>query len=95
MNKHWEIGEKNKYGNECYNLHFTQFYDDEIIISFVQDKDDNSFFIYVSNLLNVEYDYLESETIEEAKEECKYKVREYIQDQVSYYEDMLEKFEEE
>jgi hypothetical protein len=91
MNKHWEYDEF----YESLNLHFTQFYDDEIIISFVQDKDDNNFFIYVSNLLNVEYDYLESETIEEAKEECEYKVREYIQDQVSYYEDMLEKFEEE
>lgn len=95
MSKHWEIGEKNKYGNECYKLHFTQFYDDEVVINFVQDKDDSSFFIYVSDLLNVEYDYLESETVEEAKEECEYKVKEYIQDQISYYEDMLEKFEEE
>ena len=64
MSKHQEIGEKNKYGNECYKLHFTQFYDDEVIINFVQDKDDSSFFIYVSDLLNVEYDYLEAETIE-------------------------------
>ena len=35
MSKYWEVGEKNKFGKECYRLHFTQFYDDEIVAGFV------------------------------------------------------------
>ena len=33
MSKYWETGEKNKFGKECYKLHFTQFYDDEVVVS--------------------------------------------------------------
>ena len=40
MSKYWEIGDKNKFGKECYKLHFTQFYDDEIVAGFVQDEED-------------------------------------------------------
>ena len=29
MKKYWETGEKNKFGKECYKLHFSQFYEEE------------------------------------------------------------------
>jgi len=28
VKKYWEIGEKNKFGKECYKLHFSQFYEE-------------------------------------------------------------------
>ena len=45
MSKYWETGEKNKFGKECYKLHFMQFYDDEVSylenrISSFQENDD-------------------------------------------------------
>ena len=51
-----------------YELHFTQFYDDEIILKLVQDKDDSENYIYVSELLNVEHDEILAESIEDAME---------------------------
>ena len=39
MSKYWEIGDKNKFGKKCYKLHFTQFYDDEVVAGFVQDEE--------------------------------------------------------
>lgn len=91
MNKYWEYDEF----YESWNLHFTQFYDDEVIISFAKDNECGWFEITFQKEHITTDDILEAETVEEAKEECEYKVRGYIQDQISYYEDMLEKFEEE
>lgn len=34
--------------DDVYELHFTQFCDDEIILKFVQDKNDSENYIYVS-----------------------------------------------
>lgn len=81
--------------NEVYELHFTQFYDDEIILKFVQDKDDPENYIYVSKLLNVEHDGMLSESIEDAMEQFEDMVVNHIQERISYYEEMLDKFQEE
>ena len=91
MNRYWKYDEF----YESWNLYFTQFYDDEKFISFAKEYNDDWFEITFQKENITTNEMLEAETIEEAKEECEYKVKEYIQDQISYYEDMLEKFEEE
>ncbi len=80
--------------NDVYELHFTQFYDDEIILKFIQDKNDLENYIYVSDLLNVEHDEIQADSIEDAMEQFEDMVVEHINDEISYYEDMLNKFQE-
>lgn len=95
MNKIREY--ENRYwlkSNEVYELHFTQFYDDEIIFKFIQDKEDSENYIYVSELLNVEHDELLAESIEDAMEQFEYMVIDYIKEKIAYYDEMLDKFQE-
>lgn len=79
--------------DDVYELHFTQFYDDEIILKFVQDKNDLENYIYVSSLLNVEHGKILAESVEDAMEQFEDMVVDHIQDQISYYEEMLDKFQ--
>lgn len=81
--------------DELYELHYTRFCDDEIILKFIQDKNDSESYIYVSELLNVEHDEEFAESIEDAMEQFEYMVVDHIQEQISYYEEMLDKFQEE
>ena len=85
-NRHWL---KN---GEVYELHFTQFYDDEIILKFVQDKEDSGNYICVSDLLNVEHGEVWDDSVEDVMEQFEDMVIEHIQEQISYYEEILEKF---
>lgn len=87
-NRYWLVND------DVYELHFTQFYDDEIILKFIQDKDDSENYIYVSDLLNVEHDEILAKSIEDAMEQFENMVVDHIQEQISYY-DMLGKFQEE
>lgn len=75
-----------------YELHFTKFYDDEIILKFIQDKNDLENYIYVSELLNVEHDEILAESIEDAMEQFEDMIVDHIKDEIDYYEDMLDKF---
>ena len=89
---------KNRYwllNDGVYELHFTQFYDDEIILKFIQDKDDSENYIYMSDLLNVEHDEEFAESIEDAMEQFEDMVIDYIEEKISYYEEILDKFQEE
>lgn len=88
-NRYWLIND------DVYELHFTQFYDDEIILKFVQDKDDLENYIYVSSLLNVEHEEILAESVEDAMEQFEDMVVDHIQEQISYYEEMLDEFQEE
>lgn len=88
-NRYWLVND------DVYELHFTQFYDDEIILKFIQDKEDSENYIYVSELLNVEHDEILAESIEDAMEQFEYMVVDHIQEQISYYDEMLYKFQEE
>ncbi len=87
-NRYWLVND------DVYELHFTQFYDDEIILKFMQDKDDSENYIYVSDLLNVEHDELQADSLEDAMEQFEDMVVDHIKDEISYYEDMLERFNE-
>lgn len=88
-NRYWLVND------DVYELHFTQFYDDEIILKFIQDKKDSDNYIYVSELLNVEHDDILAESIEDAMEQFEYMVVDHIQEKISYYDEMLDKFQEE
>lgn len=89
-NRYWVVND-----DDVYELHFTQFYDDEIILKFVQDKGDSENYIYVSELLNVEHDDILAESIEDAMEQFEDMIVNHIQEQISYYDEMLDKFQEE
>lgn len=52
-------------------------------------------YIYVSDFLRVEYDEIISESAEDVKEQLEYMVMERIEDMITYYKEMLEKFQEE
>lgn len=88
-NRHWLVNDN------VYELHFTQLYDNEIILKFVKDKDNLENYIYVSEMLNVEHDEILAESIEDAMEQFEDKVIDHIQQQISYYDEMLDKFQEE
>ena len=92
---------KRKYENrywlandDVFELHFTQFYDDEVTLKFKQDKDDPENYIYVSDLLKVEYDEIYTDSVDEAMEQFEDMIIDYIEDKISYYEEMLDKFQE-
>ena len=81
--------------DDVFELHFTQFYDDEVILKFKQDKDDPENYIYVSDFLKVEYDEIYADSVDDAMEQFDDMIIDYIEDKISYYEEMLEKFQEE
>ena len=76
-------------------MHFKQFYDDQIILKFVKDEYIPDSYIYVSELLKVEDDSIFADSVEDAMEQFEDMIIERIEDEISYYEEMLEKFREE
>ena len=94
MSQYWETGEKNKFGKECYKLHFTQFYDDEVVAGFVQDEEDDNVFIYISKEMNVEYDTIIADSIEDAKEQIEEMLVEHWNDEINYLENRISSFQE-
>lgn len=88
-NRYWLVN------GDVFELHFTHFYDDEIILKFIQDKDNSENYIYVSDLLNVEHDETQADTVEDVMEQFEDMVIDHIQEQICYYEEMLDKFNEE
>ncbi len=91
-NRHWEIDEYN--GMLVGKLHFTQYYDDEVILSFQQDKDDKETFWYVSDFLKVENDCIFADTPDKAMEEFESKIIEHIEDEICALEEIKDKFNE-
>ena len=88
-NRHWIKNE------DVYELHFRPYYDDEIILKFVQDKEDTNNFIYVSDMLNVEHDEITADSVEDAMEEFEHMIEEHLEGEMDYYEELLRKFKEE
>ena len=87
-NRYWLVN------SDIYELHFTQFYDDEVILRFIQDKDDSENYIYVSDFLNVEDGAIIADSVDDAMEQFEDMVVDHIQDEICYYEEMLDKFQE-
>lgn len=97
MNKYWEVGEKNKFGKECYKLHFSQFYEEEnknVVVGFVQDETDENVYIYVSEELNIEYDTIIADSIEDAKQQIEDMLVEHWKDEIDYLENRIKAFQD-
>lgn len=97
MNKYWEVGEKNEFGKECYKLHFSQFYEEEnenVVVGFVQDETDENVYIYVSEELNVEYDTIIADSIEDAKQQIEDMLVEHWKDEIDYLENRIKAFQD-
>lgn len=94
-NKHWkEI--LNEFGEKLYILYFTPFGNEEELIRFTKDKDGD--YVYVSELLNVENDYLgceKEDSIEYIKYICEEMIKEHYEDEIAYNELLLRLFKEE
>lgn len=93
-NKHWEeiLNENNE---KIYILYFKSFYDEEELLRFAKDK--NGDYIYSSDILNVEDDYLDCEkedSIEYIKYICEEMIKEHYEDEISYHEELLRLFKE-
>lgn len=97
MNKYWEVGEKNEFGKECYKLHFSQFYEEEnenVVAGFVQDETDENVYLYVSEELNVEYDTIIADSIEDAKQQIEDMLVEHWKDEIDYLENRIKAFQD-
>ena len=93
-NHHWEQNEANKHGNPIYELHFKEYYDDEEILRFVKDEEEDDEWVYSSRFLNVEHDTIIADSVEDAMEEFEEMIIEHIQEEISDLEERLEKFNE-
>ena len=97
MNKYWEVGDKNEFGKECYKLHFSQFYEEEnenVVAGFVQDETDENVYIYVSEELNVEYDTIIADSIEDAKQQIEDMLVEHWNEEIDYLENRIKAFQD-
>lgn len=81
--KYWLVCEHH------YELHVMSCHDDEIFLKFVVDTKDSKNYIYVSDFLNVEYDELTADSLEDALDQFEDLVTDHINEKISYYKDML------
>ena len=90
--KYWEYDEI----EENYKLHFTRFYEDEIIATVFEDEEFSQFYAdyELENVSKVEGEpyVLDAETIEEAKLDTEEKILELVQEQVEYLQSWIHKF---
>ena len=78
--------------DDVYELHFTQFYDDEIILKFMELKEEPGNYIYMSELLKVEDEVIFTDSAEDAMTEFEDMIIEHIQEEIDFYENMLSTF---
>ena len=91
-NWYWEVED---FGDALVGrLHFTEFYDDEIILEWQLNKDCDDEFNYTSTFLNVEQDVLFADNPNDAMEEFIDRIEEHIKEEICQLEDQLEKFKE-
>jgi len=91
-NWYWEVED---FGDALVGrLHFTEFYDDEIILEWQLNKDCDDEFNYTSTFLNVEQDILFADNPNDVIEEFIDRIEEHIKEEICQLEDQLEKFKE-
>lgn len=88
MNKRWITDGKK------YELLFRRYGEEVCVLSFVQDIADPTYFWFTSDELSVEYDCETADNIDEAKEIFEEKYEEYLEDQIAYYESLLDAWKE-
>ena len=95
----------NKFANRCwvpnyddgrtiYELHFTEFYDDEIIATLAKDLDGEIGWFYTIPSLNQEDEYLDADNFEEACSQIEELIIEHWQDEITRLKECIEKFSE-
>lgn len=92
-----ESRRENEFGKECYKLHFSQFYEEEnenVVAGFVQDETDENVYIYVSEELNVEYETIIADSIEDAKQQIEDMLVEHWKDEIDYLENRIKAFQD-
>lgn len=91
-NWYWEVED---FGDSLVGkLHFTEFYDDEIILSWQLNHGKEDEFYYTSTLLKVEQDILFADSPDDAMEEFVDRIEEYITNEICYLENKLATFKE-
>ena len=89
-NKRWV---PNSNGTQTvYELHFTEFYDDEIIATITKDLDYDTGWIYCISDLHEDEAYLDADSVEDACEQIENIIIEYWQDEITRLKECIEKF---
>ena len=86
MNKEWN------YINGAYEFYFYPYEEDNLVLTFVQDKNNENVFWYSSGMLKVEYDCIEARNVESAKEEFEDMIYNELEDRVAYYSRLSDMF---
>lgn len=81
--------------DRCYELHFTPFYEDIVLLKFVQDKEDSDCWWYTSEELNEEYDCIREDSLEEAKETFEEMILSHYESEEAYYKELKTSFSSE
>lgn len=77
-----------------YELHFTEFYDDEIIATLTKDTEDDTGWLYTIPSLNREDEYLDADSFEEAYSQIEELIVENWNDEITRLKECIEKFNE-
>ena len=90
-NKYWSKE------NETYYLYFTQFYDPDLVAELYRDRfDDWNWLMRVDGYVVENWQSLdEGLTLDEAKEEVERMIVEYVNSEIEWYKDFVEKWEDE
>ena len=75
-----------------YVLFFTPYYEEERIATITFDTEDDGSWCYCSGLLNADMDCLDSDTIEDAKEEVESRVANHYEGERNYYQELYDRF---
>lgn len=86
MNKEWN------YINGAYEFYFYPYEEDNLVLTFVQDKNNENVFWYSSDMLKVEDDCIEARNVESAKEEFEDMIYNELEDRVAYYSRLSDMF---
>lgn len=95
----------NKFANRCwvpnfngtqtiYELHFTEFYDDEILATITKEPEDDTGWTYTIPSFHREEEYLDADSLEEACSQMEELIIEHWQDEITRLKECIEKFSE-
>lgn len=77
-----------------YELHFTEFYDDEILATITKDPEDDTGWIYTIPSFNREEEYLDADSLEEACEQIENVIIDHWNDKIARLKECIKKFTE-
>lgn len=91
--RNWKVVENDE-DNDCWYGLVLDSYTDDYIIKLVESKN-NGIYIIVSDFFDIEYDEIETENLEEAKEICEDILKDIVYDRIDPLERILSELEEE